>query len=272
MGSTTGLKFGLTCLFVIVHTALLAEPIKISTVNYPPYVSETPYENIGHGLLTDVTTTMFERAGYKVEMVYLPHKRSSLTFITGRYPFTVNSVKILLAAGLRPEQFKSISLGYYNAYFYYLKSHLKKELTWKEYSDIKEYSVCVTLGSYATEPLRKAGVFVDDANTSYSCMEKLLLRRNDIWGSIDLTAHFLMKRYHPEALDDFVSATPPENSFGARDELVLSYLVSNDVAVKMAVDLDRAFTGMKKDGTFIAIMERYWGAHIPKNVLPLDMQ
>ena len=272
MGSTAGLKFIVTFLVVIVHTALYAEPVKVSTVNYPPYVSETPYEKIGHGLMADITTTMFERAGYQADMVYLPHKRSSLTFITGRYPFTVNSVKILLAAGLQPEQFESISLGYYNAYFYYLKSHLRKELTWKTYSDLKEYSVCVTFGSYATEPLRKAEVLVDDANTSYSCMEKLLLGRNDIWGSIDLTANFLMKKYHPELIGDFVPATPPKDSFGARDELVLSYLVSNSFAVQMAVDLNRAFAKMKKDGTLITIMKRYWGDHVPKNVLPSDMQ
>ena len=114
MSSTTRLMLSIISLVVIGHTVLYAEPIKISTVNYPPFVSETPYENIGHGLMADITTTMFERAGYQANMVYLPHKRSSLTFITGRYPFTVNSVKILLAAGLKPEQFESISLGYYN--------------------------------------------------------------------------------------------------------------------------------------------------------------
>jgi ABC-type amino acid transport substrate-binding protein len=215
---------------------------------------------------------MFERAGYQAELVYLPHKRSSLTFMTGRYPFTVNSMKILLAAGLKPEQFESISLGYYNAYFFYLRSHLKKELVYKTYSDLKAYRICLTLGSYVAEPLRKVGVLVDDTNTSYSCMQKLLLRRNDIWGSIDLTAYFLMKRNHPEAMEDLVHATPPEGSFGARDELVLSYLVSNDVAVQKAVGLNQAFAGMKKDGTMIKIMKRYWGDHVPKNVLPSDMQ
>ena len=113
---------------------------------------------------------------------------------------------------------------------------------------------------------------VDDTNTPHSCMEKLLLHRNDIWGSIDLTAYFLMKRNHPEAMEDLTHATPPESSFGARDELVLSYLVSNSFAVQKAVDLNRAFAEMKKDGTMTKIMKRYWGDHVPQNVLPSDMQ
>jgi polar amino acid transport system substrate-binding protein len=272
MGSAILLTLVVIVLSVMAPCVLFAEPIQISTVNYPPFVSEKPYEKIGHGLMADITTTMFERAGYQADLVYLPHKRSSLTFKTGRYPFTLNSLKILLAAGLQPEQFESISLGYYNAHFFYLKSHLKKELVYQTYADLKEYSVCVTLGSYAIEPLRNAGVRVDNANTSYSCMKKLLLHRNDIWGSVDLTAYFLMKRNHPEALADFAKANPPEGSFGARDELVLSYLVSNSFAVNKAVALNRAFSEMKNDGTMLTIMKRYWGERVPLDVLPLDMQ
>jgi polar amino acid transport system substrate-binding protein len=272
VGAATGWVLAVMLLSVIAPAALFAEPIEISTVNYPPFVSEKPYEKIGHGLMADITTTMFERAGYRADLVYLPHKRSSLTFINGRYPFTLNSLKTLLAAGLTPEQFESISLGFYNAYFFYLKSHLKRNVVYKTYSDLQGYSVCVTRGSYISEPLRNAGVMVDDANTSYSCMEKLLLRRNHMWGSVDLTAHFLMKRHHPEAMDDFTHAPAPEDSFGARDEIVLSHRVSNSSAAQLAVKLNRAFTGMKKDGTLIAIMQRYWGDCVPGNVLPLDMQ
>ena len=73
-------------------------------------------------------------------------------------------------------------------------------------------------------------------------------------------------------MDNFAHATPPEGSFGARDEIVLSYLVSNAFAVQMAVDLNRAFAEMKKDGTMIKIMKRYWGDHVPRDVLPSDMQ
>jgi hypothetical protein len=121
--------------------------------------------------MIDIVKKRFTRSELQLEFIYLLHKRNQIDFIRGKYSFTMNSHKNLSDTGLTDSDVTFISLGFFNAYFYCLKSHLKKEFTWETYTDSKGYRVCVTKGSYIIPILKQAGVEVDGLNTSISCMK-----------------------------------------------------------------------------------------------------
>lgn len=265
--------FVILCIFVFcLFDISKAETIKISAVDYPPFSSSSVFEEIGHGIVADIVDEMFSMTGHEAEMEYLPHRRSTYLFEKKVNPFIANSLKIIYAAGIKPDQIESISLGFYNAYFFYLKSRYPEEITYATYADLKGLRVCVTRGSYIIPVLKKSGVEVEASNTNDSCVKKLASNRVDLWGSIDLTAWFIVRKFYPHLKDDLAHITPSKNSYWARDELVLSYMKSDTRATKIAEELYEVFQSMKRNGALIKIMKRYWGEKIPKDVLPLDMQ
>jgi ABC-type amino acid transport substrate-binding protein len=266
IGRIIGFFFGITTVFTL--SPLHAETVKLVTFDYPPFVSKTKIERLGNGLLLDTVEVAIKRAGLQSNVTFQPQKRAQISFMKQRYPFYVGGRGGLTSAGLKPEEFESIVFGFYYGYFFYLKSHHDKAITFGKLEDLSRYKVGVLRGSVLMPVFQQAGVDVDEADRPEYDLIKLERKRIDLWVTLDLTAKLLVMQYFPESANDLTQIDKPI----IQDELVLSYLKTDPSARKTAQKIAASFQTMKVDGTYMKILTQYWGDTVPKNVLPQDMQ
>ena len=129
-------------------------------------------------------------------------------------------------------------------------------------------------GGHEKQRYLDEGLTVEEVNSPINCAEKLFLKRNDLWATVDLAATFWLKKAHPEMIKELTYVKFPSLETGTDYILegVLAYMKSNKPAVRYAKVLEAAFQTMKKDGSYFKIIEKYWGGEVPKEAMPLDMQ
>lgn len=256
-------------LFFLAPGLLTADTIKSVASNFLPLDSFREMDGIGYGIYGDIARAIIAESGHKADFTYLPLPKMLKSFASRETPFVQSSSRSIQLAQIKLDQLDIIHLGFFSQHFFYFKSDFPEEITYAKYEDLAPYKVCAIQGSFIVPVLEKAGVTVDQSITNESCVKKLALKRNDIWGSTDLSAHYYTSKLYPDRLADLAHTA---SGAASQDEIIMASFKSDAASHQLYLELSAAFERLKKDGTIIKIMQKYWGTDVPVNVLPLDMR
>jgi polar amino acid transport system substrate-binding protein len=145
--------------------------ITLSISQEPPYTDET---RPGYGLLGEIVSAAFERAGYAVTYRFYPWKRALHSAKTGKTDGVVN----VLYTDERAE-FLVYSDPFYDIRisFFTVK---EKKIIYQDLKDLAPYKIGVLLGSRHEDKLRKAGLNVEAVPLTEQNIRKLLTNRIDL--------------------------------------------------------------------------------------------
>ncbi len=175
------------------------ETIRLTTGEYPPYVSETLQHN---GYVSDIITKAFALEGITTEIRFYPWKRAYATAQKEKWDGTILWVK-------SPEReqafYLSDPVAEGRVVFFYLKNY---PFDWKTIDDLTQTKIGGTLGYVYGDDFENAEkigkIKTDRTATDAQNFKKLLARRFNIFPiSQDVGYYLLYRDFTPEQIDLF---------------------------------------------------------------------
>jgi len=224
----------------------LADGNKLNIVadNYPPYYGKELRDG---GVLTEIVVEALKRAGYDVEIKFVPWKRALEGTKLGKH----DGLYSVYYRKEREEWFvysdpipPANEIGFYK--------HKNKDISFKTIEDLKPYTIGVTRG-YALPPgFDQASLKISWVKDDEVSLRKLHKGRVDLALVDKILGTFIMDTKIPEAVPDLVWLDPPVHV--EFQHLVFSKKAGN-FAMKLA-DFNRGLAEIEEDGTLNAIIKK----------------
>lgn len=229
---------------VFMQTGAKAETLRLATLDWEPYVGR---ELENKGFTAEIVTESFKRAGYQVEIVFLP------------WDTAVEEANRGSCDGVFPEYYSGERTRdfFYSAFFsqsrlvFYRRS--SSAVTYRTLKELSPFSIGVVTGSIISDEFDNA-VFLNkvEASGDEENLRKLVKGEVDLIVIDKLAARHLMKTRVPEAAGRLLAFDPPL----AIHDLFVILPRSIPASAKRARQFTKALQSMEKDGTVKAIMNR----------------
>ncbi|GAB6095528.1 transporter substrate-binding domain-containing protein [Desulfatiferula olefinivorans] len=239
--------FSIAVLFVMmsVSPAYCAEPIKLASLNWEPYIGESL---TSQGYVAELVSEAFKRSGFDVEITYLPWARVVKLSEDGVYD------------GYLPEYY-SDSL---NEKFLVsdplpggpLGLFKRKEsvIPFKGLEDLKPFRIGVVRGYINTAEFDAADYLnKDEATDDLQNFKKLLKKRVDLVVSDQYVGIYTIKNHMPDALNLVEFISPPLET---KDLFLCISKKASGHTLKMKV-FNENYRKMKEDGTVDRILAKH---------------
>lgn len=251
----------LAVLFVLLNTfinSVYAEKIKVLAFNYPPFFSEKSIGEFGNGYWYDIMVLSFKEVGVEVETTFRPLARARKEFLGKKH-------RLLLGSKIPPKNSQEAFIfGYFKIYVNYFKSYYHDGIQFKKLTDLKKYKVGVLRGTPLASLYKKVGLNIDMTNSNDSLAKKLYRKRIDIWPSTFLSARYMIAKYFPESVNDFVRS----NNSIFTGTIGLIYMKGDDETRKTVERFAIGLKAIKKNGLYLKTVQKYWGnVEVPKEIL-----
>ncbi|MBF0224481.1 MAG: transporter substrate-binding domain-containing protein [Desulfobacterales bacterium] len=224
-----------------------ADKVVLVTGEWEPYTSEK-IEN--YGFFSEIVTAVFKEIGVEIEYQFLPWKRCELTVKEGKafatFPYAVSEE--------RKKDFDfTDNVASSTGRFFFMKSKLKKEVVWENFSDLKDYKLGGTLGYWYEKDFKEAGLKVDYASSDTTGMEKLYAGRFELLATEELVGWGLIKKLFPKDIDDFDTLKKPLNV--SELHLMVSKIYPNSSEIKEK--FNSGLKSIKEKGIYSEILKKY---------------
>lgn len=250
------LASGIKCL-IILFAALtfatdgIAKTLEILAFPYPPFLitAET-------GILPRIIGEAAQEAGLKIKLIVRPRKRAIQMFETDEFQFFLGENRYF------PEQLSKLDvqkLIYARIVIAYLKSKYAS-FDFNNNKAVRGKTFGVSLGSNLIPVFKKRGWSVETVRELEYNIKKLEAGRIDFWGTVDLSAISLIKKYFPERQNEFSMWEMEKFSI----ELVSK---KNSPLEPSFLKLQAGFKKSVQNGTYKKILEDYYG----KGKVPLSV-
>jgi polar amino acid transport system substrate-binding protein len=217
--------------------------IVLATANYEPIIGEALPEG---GVFTALSREAFRRAGYKLDIEYLPWKRSQEEAKDGNYDG-------ILGAMLTPEREPFFtSTEALMSFKHLLFSRSEELITYTVLSELKPYTIGTVQGSASEETLKAAGLTIESVTKYEQNLKKLMLKRIDLMVGDSFLILDLLKKY-PEYKGKIRQVSPPIKVSSLQNLLSKTHPEPHSVVT----DFNKGLSEMRADGTFDAILERF---------------
>lgn len=219
--------------------------IKLATLDWPPYVGQDLPK---YGFTTAIISEAFKRAGYEVQVDFMPWTRVVQETEAGKYDaaFPEYYSDERAAAFFMSEPFASGPLGFYK--------RKADKISYTKLEDLKPYRIGVVLG-YINTPEFDAADYLqkDAANSDEQNLQKLFAGRIDLAVIDKFVAQYLIQTSVPEAAGALEFMEPP-----LLDQ-ALYVIFSRKVAgsEEKLQAFNAALKTMREDGTLERILEEY---------------
>ncbi|MBU0992017.1 MAG: transporter substrate-binding domain-containing protein [Proteobacteria bacterium] len=249
----------LTLAILITGNAVFAKDEMIIAVHdYAPY-----YNNEGKGMMIDVYQAACDAAGIGVSFQVLPIKRA-ITYLFENKIDAFSPGHIFMS----PEQVEQVSMvKTFNVVgvFTYLNPGKTKNVT-NTISDLKGKKLAIVVNSPLLPIYQQNGLTYDEIQTPELLTKMLFAGRVEFAEGTLLTGLSLTNQLFKDRLKelDFLVITPIECS--------LAFNKANPRTQNLLQQFTKGFETIKKNGTYIKILESYWGKNnIQKEALPADL-
>lgn len=238
---------GMVSLILVISLSGLAtaEEITLATLEWEPYVGEQLDQ---FGFTADIVRTVFQHAGYTVNIEFMPWARVLKLVERGKYAAAFPGYYSEERA-----QIYALSAAFANGPlgFYALK---ESDISYTTLEELKPYKIGVVRG-YVNTPEFDAAEFLqkDEADSDANNLEKLLRKRVDLIVIDKLTAQHLLNTTFADAADQVEFLEPPlENK-------PLHVMFSRQVEgyEQLLADFNQALNALEADGTIQSIMQRH---------------
>lgn len=252
--------------FVSKEAAGAKGKVEFVAYNYPPFYSEKYIEGKGYGFVSDIVIAAYNAVNFDVIIRYQPIERSIANLKKGLFIAHIGSKEVLFQQ-IDENNLDIVNISSYCIFFHYFKSHFdNKELNYGNIMELQKYSIGDIRGGCAKAILADAGIPVELTADLEQGIRKLAVRRIDLLVAVGLTANFLVKKYMPERLYDLAYIKKPIDC-GSVD---LNFLKRHKDYNKMKALYQNGFEIIVKNGTYIRILEKYFGT-IPESAFSKEL-
>lgn len=239
-------KFWFLAVLLSVKVVANAETLKLATVEWPPFYSSSLPEN---GFYSALTKEIFKRAGYDIQIKFLPWKRALESARNGSYDG-------LLGAYFSEDRAKDFvyteEVANNDEVFVQKKG---KGITYSTINDLKAFKIGGMRGGAQVEELKKMGFNIDEAANSIPNMQKLAAGRLDL--IIVGKQEFNFQLANEPVLHNFQNLfdvlEPPYKSFGLFNPITKR----RPDAMEIVAKFNSALAEVKADGTYEAVLSRF---------------
>ncbi len=229
----------------MVTESVSRETIRLATVQWEPYYGRG-LKNQGY--ISEITRKAFERAGYEVEIRFMPWKRAIHDTKNGHYDGLM---------GLYHTKERAEWLNYSEsiaAIRIVLFSHKEKDITYSKLSDLKPYKIGIERGFAYTEEFDSADFLqkepVREGMLNY---KKLLKGRIDLVAASEKVFLHMVNSKGENASDKLRVIEPP---------LTVSRIYNGITRKKkghekIVADFNQGLKQIKQDGTFDEILRNH---------------
>lgn len=245
-------QFITTCLTTLMilcfcfSSTSMAEKLTFATLNWEPFYGENLPEN---GFFAALSREAFKRAGYDLELEFMPWKRALELAKRGKYDG-------ILGAYYNKDRTES---------FYFTDPVSQNEevfiqkkgrgITYSNLDELKKYKVGSLLGSAQGKELGEMGFSVEDAPDEIMNLKKLNAGRVDLFVLGKQQLYFKLKNVETlkPLQDAFEVLDPPFKSFDLYCPITKKRADGEEIVKKF----NAALNEMKSDGTYNKILERF---------------
>ncbi len=177
------------------------EHLSLATLNWAPYVGEDLPNN---GFTSEIVTRVFERAGYQVDIAFMPWARVLRRVATGEadamYPAYQSKERIHVYAFSDP---------FARSYLVFYK-RIEDDINYTTLQDLVGYRIGVVRGYVNSPAFDRAGYLLKEvADSDESNLRKLLKGRIDLVVIDRHTARHIIETRIPHVADRLISLEPP---------------------------------------------------------------
>ena len=255
----TAITIGLFYSAFALSSLYAQEAVSIAVHNYPPF-----YDLNARGLMTEVYEAAFNRVGVTVSATTYPVKRG-VSYLFNNQVDAFSPGHILIPDDSKEQAVWENSFIVVLVMTYY-KPKFKKQLSFTSLGELKGYRIAILVNSPYIEEYRKHKLTVFPVQTPQQMMKMLKAGHVDMSVNALLAGLLEIKKEFPEEWHNF--------DYFVWDLLPCSLAVNkkNPVGIKRLEQFRKGFEQIKKDGTYIRILENYWGKNnIPKGALFQDL-
>jgi ABC-type amino acid transport substrate-binding protein len=253
--------------FIAAGASLAArERVTVAAFEYPPI-----YENGSRkGLSGDIVVAAFDAAGVDAELRFLPVARMVRAVSDGEAVCGIGGKILFAGPDVLPNVREGPVIQYVAQVFMFDARKYPKGIAYSKLSDMSGYRIGVLNGSGIMKILEREPTLTLAANTIHEGSAKQLAAgRIDAWAIVDLTGIMYAKRLFPDEAAHYAYSEP----FNLGDVSVL-FSKKADPDGRMGRLFEQGLETIKKNGTYMRIMARYYGsAHaINRYALTPDMR
>lgn len=240
--------YSIGLIFMICQLWISAEARDISmvTVDWSPYYGGEMEDD---GVITVIVKKAFQKAGHNASIKFIPWKRAMFEVERGRYD-------IVMGAYFNEDRAKKFN---YSDPIYDIDVGLValKSLGVTKYSkleDLKPYKIGVSRGWINGKEFDEADYLKKETVTNQILnIRKLFKKRVDIISVAFGIFRYEVSKLKEYTLDDVVFIQPPL----MKNSLYLIMSLKKDDHKKIIGDFNRELEKMKKDGTYLKILNKY---------------
>lgn len=254
-------------LVMTVSSAMSAdETIVVAAFEYPPI-----YQNAqDKGLSGDMVAAAFKAVNVDVEMQFFPVARVPLTVAKGKAVCGIGGIVLFDTPETRSDVTNGGIIQYVSQTFLYNSKQYPNGIVYNSLDEMAKYKIGVLMNSGIQRFLEKNSSLEFIANTIHDGSAKQLeSKRIDVWAIVDLTGMMYMKQLFPDKADDYKYT----KSFTKGDVSIFFSNKADPDKVYMT-KFKEGLAIIKKDGTYMQIMAKYYGGKdlINKDALTDDMK
>jgi len=230
-------------MFVIIgmtgQTMAQEKVIVLATMNWEPVYAKSLPDG---GVFTVLTREVFKRAGYRLDVKFVPWKRAIEMAKIGKYDGVMGAI---LSSEREKYFIGTNKIMYYESFLY---TRIEENITYTALTDLKVYQIGTIRGTAPEEKLKSVGLNVNPVGTYEQNFKKLMKKRIDLMEG-DM---FTLSQY-PEYKGKIKKVTPPI----LKQPLVnIISKTRSDHAIIVA-DFNRELHKMIQDGSFDTILKKY---------------
>jgi ABC-type amino acid transport substrate-binding protein len=251
--------FSILLVFVYAATGLAAnEKIVVMAFEYPPI-----YQNDkDKGLSGDIVVEAFKAVNIDVEMQFYPVSRMVRNVSSGQAVCGIGGAILFAAPDVAANVTVSSVIQFVSQTFLYDVRKYPAGITFANLADMSRYRIGVLNGSGIMKLLEKTKELKLDTNTTHDGTAKQLqIGRVDVWAIVDLTGIMYMKKLFPEEATNYKFT----KSFNLGD---VSVVFSRQMDPNNVYNdkFKEGLAAIKKNGTYMQIMARYYGSKTAINM------
>ncbi|MBS1169267.1 MAG: uncharacterized protein H6R01_185 [Burkholderiaceae bacterium] len=247
-------------------TAFAFGTVDVAMFDYPPIYQA----GSDKGVAGDIVVAAFRAMGTEVDVRFLPPARMIKYVAEGKVSCAVGGRVLFDDPAVASEVSVGSLILFVSQTFLYDKRRFPNGLKYSHLSDLRELHIGALSSSGIMGYLQRTGNLRLHGNTTHEGLSRQLQAgRIDLWATVDLTGYHYMRSVFGGEAENFDHTA----SFNRGD---VSFVCSrtrdpNGVYIRQFAD---GLARIKRDGTFIQIMAKYYGgrSRINPDSLPDDIR
>lgn len=259
-------QWGLAVCLAALCVPARAERLVVAAFEYPPiYQNEAEKGSAG-----DLVVAAFKAAGIEAELKFLPVNRMVSMVASGENACGIGGAVLFENPEVAPKVVVGPPVQYVLQTFMYDTRRYPQGIRFSRLADMADYRIGVLNSSGIMHYLQRETSLKIEANRTHEgSARQLQLQRLDVWAVVDLTGLMTMKTLFPQE-SRFYRTTAPFN----RGDVSLVCARARDGQGRYMRDFRSGLDRIKKDGTYMQIMAKYYGGagRINRDALPDDLK